>query len=101
MTAADAPGRAHARHVIRESLADAPELLAWFDAEAPDPSPARPFRFRTVSMGVHEQMLYVDTGELGVHDITAAVALAVSLRRPPARLMRWLRQRVTPAQPVP
>ncbi|MFC5575037.1 glycosyltransferase family 2 protein [Xenophilus aerolatus] len=71
--------RADARQAIRSSLADAPELLAWFDAEAPDFPPARMFSFQPPRLGFDGVMLSIRTDAAKVRNIADAVASSCEL----------------------
>ena len=71
--------RAAAREAIRASLSDEPELVEWFDREAPDPPPAPPFRVKPDRFGPMGDALVVDTLRFGVLDIGGAVRLGCDL----------------------
>lgn len=75
----DLEERKEVRQIIRASLADSPELLRWFDAEAPTLPPASPHTFRPARLGFDGMTLSLDAGLFGVEHISDAVALATSL----------------------
>lgn len=79
ITDTDVPARQAARAAIRASLADRPDLVQWFDAEAPDPAPAPGFRMKPTRFGIHGEMLAVDTSRFGVEDVAGAVRLSCDL----------------------
>lgn len=71
--------RRRIKDLIRASLADRPDLQAWFDAESPELPPCAPFRLRPSRLGFDGQFLHLDTTRFGVTDIAGAVALADSV----------------------
>jgi glycosyltransferase involved in cell wall biosynthesis len=71
--------RAAARRAIRESLADRPDLLAWFDGLA-DPPPCAEFRMRGGQrMGYNGIDLHLDGTAFGLRTIHDAVRLAANV----------------------
>ncbi len=79
ITATDPATRVQAKRVIRDSLADRPDLQEWFDDEAPDFPPAAPFRFRTARFGYDGYSLTLNALDHGVRDVHAAVKLIASV----------------------
>lgn len=75
----DPEDRGHVRRIIRESIADSPELLQWFDAEAPDLPPASAHTFRPQRFGFDGITLSLETASFGIADIAGAVRLATSV----------------------
>jgi hypothetical protein len=71
--------RAGYREAIRASLADRPDLQAWFDSSAPDAAPAAPPRFRPAELGFDGTWLRMSTADLPVTNIADAVALATRI----------------------
>ena len=66
---------------VRQSLADSPELRAWFDAElanAPYRAPAPPV-FRPRQLGFDGADLHLDAAAFGVRDVAAAALLCEQL----------------------
>jgi hypothetical protein len=77
--AADPAERAEARSAIRRSLADRPDLLAWFD-EVPDPPPCPEFRMRGgIPLGYNGRELSLDAAALGLRTVHDAVRFATRL----------------------
>jgi glycosyltransferase involved in cell wall biosynthesis len=78
------PGpRAAARRAVRDSLADRPDLLTWFDTAAPDPPPAPPASLRGGRPpGYDGYELHLDAAALGARTILDAVRLAAGLIGP-------------------
>jgi hypothetical protein len=62
--------------MIRDSLCDAPELVAWFDSTGPMNAPSRPRFRRSWGPGFNGHSLFLKADELGVLDVAAAAALA-------------------------
>jgi hypothetical protein len=79
ITETDPSMRAEARAAIRRSLQDRPDLLEWFDAEAPDPPPAAPYRLRPARLGYFAGTLSLDVSRFDVSDVADAVRLAQDL----------------------
>ena len=55
----------HAKRAIRASLSDRPDLVELFDRDAPDPSPAPPFRIKR-RLGFAGDSLTIDTARFDV-----------------------------------
>jgi hypothetical protein len=73
----DPAERAAARAAVRGSLADRPDLLGWFDAEAPDLPPCPEFRMRGgLPPGYDGRDLNLDAAALGIRTIHDAVRFA-------------------------
>lgn len=70
--------RAEARRAIRASLADRPDLVEWFDREAPDPPASPPYRVKP-RFGFTGDSLVVDTSHFDISDVAGAVRLACDL----------------------
>jgi glycosyltransferase involved in cell wall biosynthesis len=79
ITETNPKARADARAAIRRSLQDRPDLLEWFDTEAPDPPPAAPYRIRPPRLGYFAGTLSLDASRFGVSDVADAVRLAQDL----------------------
>jgi glycosyltransferase involved in cell wall biosynthesis len=94
----DTASREHCRKVIRDALADRPDLQEWFDREAPHPPPCPWYRLKPAELGYDGQYLRVDTSRLGVSDIADAVTLAAALLGFGNREVRY---DPSEAQPVP
>jgi hypothetical protein len=75
----DPQERNEVRQIIRASIADSPELLQWFDTEAPNLPPASPHTFRPRRLGFDGITLSLDAGLFGVENISDAVSLATTL----------------------
>jgi hypothetical protein len=75
---AEPAARTAARAAIRDALADRPDLVDWFDREAPDPPPAPPFRVRP-PLGFTGDSLVLDTSRFDVADVRDAARLARDL----------------------
>lgn len=75
----DPEDRERVRQVIRASVADSPELLRWFDNEAPSLPPAPLHTFRPQRFGFDGATLSLDVVALDVKDVSQAVGLAASL----------------------
>ncbi|MDR3417130.1 MAG: glycosyltransferase [Nevskia sp.] len=71
--------RQRIKGLIRASLADRPDLQAWFDTEALELPPCPPFRLKPARFGFDGQFLHLDTTRFGITDICGAVALADSI----------------------
>ena len=71
--------RDEVRRIIRASIADSPELLDWFDNEAPHLPPASAHTFRPKRFGFNGITLSLDVEPFGVKDVSGAVALSASL----------------------
>ena len=67
------------RKVIRESIADDPELSHWFDEEAPEFPPATVHQIRPLRLGYNGNALNVDAALLGVEDVFGAAKAAAVL----------------------
>jgi hypothetical protein len=70
-----------ALRAVRRSVADDPELLAWFDAEyadAPYPDP-RPMQLRPTRLGFDGSYLHLDAAAFGVADVAGAARLCEQL----------------------
>ena len=66
--------------LIRGSLSDVPELLAWFDSTDPmSVPPVAPFRYRSWGLGFNGQWLCLNADQFGVFDVAAAVDLCSRL----------------------
>lgn len=76
LTAAD--DRARARWVIRDSLADRPDLLPWFD-ELADPPPFVPHVLGPFKPGFQGDHLNLRTVPLGIENVRDAVRFAANL----------------------
>lgn len=70
--------RAKARRVIRDSLADRPDLLAWFDG-LPDPPPFVPQLLESFKTGFHSDYLNLRTAPFGIENVRDAVRFAAHL----------------------
>lgn len=77
--AVDVPTRSRYRAEIRAALADRPDLQSWFDREAPQPPPLPWLRLKPEAMGFDGEAVRMDTSDLGIEDIAAAVRLAASV----------------------
>jgi hypothetical protein len=75
----DPEDRERVRQVIRASVADSPELLRWFDDEAPSLPPAPLHTFRPRRFGFDGATLSLDVATLDINDVAQAVGLAASL----------------------
>lgn len=77
----DADTRARYRSQIRAALTDEPELLTWFDREAPDPPPSQQYRLkpRRRLLGLNGLFLRLDTSRTSVSTIADAVNAAASI----------------------
>jgi hypothetical protein len=75
----DPAHRIRARQAIRDSLADVPELLEWFDNDAPDPPPAPEYHAKPPLGLTPDGELVVDTTRYGVEDVSDAARLACRL----------------------
>lgn len=74
------PGRrAEVRVAIRNSLMDRPDLVEWFDAEAPFPPPSAPWRLRPARLGYLAGTHVVDASRFGVTDVAGAARLGRDL----------------------
>jgi glycosyltransferase involved in cell wall biosynthesis len=63
--------------MIRDSLSDSPDLVAWFDSTEPMTAPSvPPFRFRDWGQGFNGHSLFLNADEFGVFDVAAAADLA-------------------------
>jgi glycosyltransferase involved in cell wall biosynthesis len=71
--------RLRIRGLIRASVADQPELQAWFDTSAPDLPPCKPFRLKPAHFGWDGEFLHLDTKRFGVTDICGAVTLTANI----------------------
>jgi glycosyltransferase involved in cell wall biosynthesis len=79
ITDADPAVRAAARLAIRDSLADRPDLIDWFDGLA-DPPPCAEFRMRGGQpMGFNGIDLHLDGTAFGLRTIHDAVRLAANM----------------------
>ncbi len=70
--------RAQARRVIRDSLADRPDLLPWFD-ELADPPPFVPHLLGSMRLGYQGDHLNLRTTPFGVENVRDAVRLTTQL----------------------
>jgi len=75
----DPAERDEVRQIIRASVADSPELLQWFDSEAPHLPPAAAHTFRPRRFGFDGVTLSLDAEPFGVKDVSGAVTLSASL----------------------
>jgi hypothetical protein len=75
----DQAARAKIRSLVRDSLADEPALVEWFDREAPDPPPAEGRVFGPLLNGFHDDMLTLDTRNFGLQTIADAVRFSADL----------------------
>jgi hypothetical protein len=74
----DRDERAKARRVIRDSLADRPDLLSWFDGLA-DPPPFVPQVLATLRPGFQGDHLNLRTSPFGIANVRDAVRFAADL----------------------
>ena len=80
ITETEPQARMQVREIIRNSLSDRPDLLAWFDTEAPDLPPAPLFTHRPEHFGfINNSELAVDASRFGIHDIVGAVEFATDM----------------------
>ena len=80
ITETDPQARTRVRDIIRNSLLDRPDLLAWFDTEAPDPPPAPFFTHRPERFGfIDNTELAVDASQFGIEDIVGAIEFATDM----------------------
>ncbi|HVK15862.1 MAG TPA: glycosyltransferase family 2 protein [Fimbriiglobus sp.] len=70
--------RSQARRVIRDSLADRPDLLPWFDGLA-DPPPFVPRLLGALKPGFHCDHLNLRTAPFGIANVRDAVRFAANL----------------------
>ncbi len=71
--------RLRIKGLIRASLADQPELQAWFDTSAPDLAPCQAFRLKPAGLGWDGEFLHLDTSCFGITDIHGAVGLVAKI----------------------
>ena len=77
----DPQDRAEVRDIIRASVADDPDLLHWFDSDAPSPPPATLYSLRPRQLGFDGTTLNLQCDSFGVRDVAGAVELAASVLR--------------------
>ncbi|SFQ26122.1 Glycosyl transferase family 2 [Variovorax sp. 770b2] len=75
----DPEDRERVRQVIRASIADSPELLEWFDHEAPSFPPAPLHTFRPPRFGFDGSTLSLDAAAFDIQNVSDAVRFAASL----------------------
>lgn len=75
----DPEERERVRQIIRASIADSPELLKWFDDEAPSLPPAPLHTFRPRRFGFDGATLSLDVAPFDIKDVSHAAGLVASL----------------------
>jgi glycosyltransferase involved in cell wall biosynthesis len=94
--------RSKARTAIRDSLRDRPDLVEWFDREAPDPPPGPPYRLRPPLGLIDGPILVVDTSRFAISDVAEAARLASDiLSLGPGEITYAVPAESTPALPPP
>jgi glycosyltransferase involved in cell wall biosynthesis len=75
----DPEDRERVRQIIRASITDSPELLRWFDNEAPSLPPAPLHTFRPHRFGFDGSTLSLDVASFDIKDVSDAVRLGALL----------------------
>lgn len=75
----DPEDRAHVRKIIRASIEDSPQLLRWFDEEAPSLPPAPLHSFRPHRFGFDGGTLNLDVSPLDIRNVSDAARFSATL----------------------